>query len=46
MKKVVRHKGRKTWKINPVTRVHSTKKGKKGYNRKREKMVQIDNNNK
>jgi hypothetical protein len=32
-----RVKVRKTWKIKPIQKPHTTKRGKKGYNRKVEK---------
>jgi hypothetical protein len=34
-----RAKTRRTWAIRPVTRPHSTPKGKKGYQRERERRI-------
>lgn len=34
-----RVKVRKTWKIKPIQKPHTTKRGKKGYNRKVERKV-------
>ena len=40
--KVARSKRRRTWTIRPATRPHSTPKGKKGYDRRREPQVEFD----
>jgi hypothetical protein len=37
--KVARPKRRRTWAIRPVARPHSTAKGKKGYDRARNRKV-------
>jgi hypothetical protein len=37
--KVARPKRRRTWAIRPVARPHSTPKGKKGYDRSRDRKV-------
>jgi len=33
---------RKTWEISPVTKPHSSKKGKKGYSRKKKDWKNIE----
>ncbi len=40
--KVARSKRRRTWAIRPATRPHSTTKGKKGYDRPRDRRVAQD----
>ena len=40
--KVARSKRRRTWAIRPATRPHSTTKGKKGYDRRRDHRVVSD----
>ena len=40
--KVARPKRRRTWAIRPVARPHSTAKGKKGYDRARDRKVVPD----
>lgn len=40
--KVARPKRRRTWAIRPVARPHSTAKGKKGYERARNRKVVHD----
>jgi hypothetical protein len=40
--KVARSKRRRTWAIRPATRPHSTPKGKKGYDRRRDRQVELD----
>ena len=40
--KVARSKRRRTWAIRPATRPHSTTKGKKGYDRPRDRRVVSD----
>ena len=42
--KVARSKRRRTWAIRPATRPHSTPKGKKGYDRRRDRQVEDDEN--
>lgn len=39
---VARSKRRRTWVIRPATRPHSTPKGKKGYDRRRDRQVEDD----
>ncbi len=39
-KEVLRPKGRRLWSIKPVTKIHSTPKGAKGYNRKSQKKIE------
>lgn len=34
------YKYRRTWNISPMTKVHSSKKGKKGYSRAENKKVE------
>jgi len=39
---VTKIKIRKQWSINPATKVHSSKKGKKGYKRSETKKIERD----
>jgi len=39
-KKLLKPKGRRKWSIKPATKVHSTLRGKKGYDRKVQKKIE------
>ncbi len=43
--RVPRPKRRRTWAIRPVARAHSTAKGKKGYDRARDRKMIRDESN-